>query len=161
MRPVPPRVPAARRAGLLAITLVLGGASGCGGEWALRGRGAPPDERPVMRNAEPPFRYPAALYALRVQGNVMLRLFVDESGAVRPESTQVAESSSYAALDSAAIIGSESLRFDPAKRDGRPVAVSILFPVYFRHPSAKPLPGDTVLRGAQSPTPGRAPSIPR
>jgi TonB family protein len=115
----------------------------------------------VMRNAEPPFRYPAALYALRVQGNVMLRLFVDESGAVRPESTQVAESSSYAALDSAAIIGSESLRFDPAKRDGRPVAVSILFPVYFRHPSAKPLPGDTVLRGAQSPTSGRAPSIPR
>jgi hypothetical protein len=27
------------------------------------------------------------------------------------------------------------------------MAVSILFPVFFRHPEAIPLPGDTVLKG--------------
>ena len=110
------------------------------------GRGGQPDENPVMRNPEPPFRYPAALYALKVQGNVTLRLYVDETGAVLPESTKVHESSSYPAFDSAAVAGSESLRFVPAKRDGEPMAVSILFPVFFRHPAGKPLSGDTVLQ---------------
>jgi hypothetical protein len=28
---------------------------------------------------------------------------------------------------------------------GEPMAVSVLFPVYFRHPEANPLPGDTIL----------------
>jgi protein TonB len=145
-------------------TGLLLAAAGCGADRAAGGRSAQPDVNPVMRNAEPPFRYPAALYDLQVQGNVTLRLFVDETGTVVPESTSVNESSSYAALDSAAIIGSESLRFAPAQRDGKPIAVSILFPVYFRHPAAKPLPGDTVLQGPEgqqgglpSPGPGGPP----
>lgn len=104
-----------------------------------------PDERPVMVNAELPFRYPAALYARKVQGNVMLRLFVDRDGRILPDSTRVEESSGYSALDSAAVTGSRDLYFIPAKLDGEPMAVSVLFPVYFRHPEAAPLPGDTVL----------------
>lgn len=104
-----------------------------------------PDELPVMVNAELPFRYPPTLYARRIQGNVMLRLFVDRDGRILPESTRVEESSSYPALDSAAVIGSQELYFIPAKRDGQPMAVSVLFPVYFRHPEAAPLPGDTIL----------------
>ena len=39
-----------------------------------------PDETPVMVNSELPFRYPAALYARKVQGNVTLRLYVDRDG---------------------------------------------------------------------------------
>jgi TonB family protein len=104
-----------------------------------------PDEPPVMVNAELPFRYPAALYARRVQGNVMLRLFVDRDGRILAESTRVEESSGYPSLDSAAVIGSQDLYFIPAKLQGEPLAVSVLFPVYFRHPEAAPLPGDTVL----------------
>jgi hypothetical protein len=31
------------------------------------------------------------------------------------------------------------------------MAVSILFPVYWRHPDAAPLPGDTVLNRGRTP----------
>ena len=112
---------------------------------ALPRRGRP-DELPVMLNRDAPFRYPAPLYAQKVQGNVTLRIFIDRNGRVRPESTQVEESSGYASLDSSAVTGSQDLRFVPAKLNGEPMAVSILFPVFFRHPEATPLPGDTVLR---------------
>jgi TonB family protein len=108
-----------------------------------------PDELPVMLNPEPPFRYPVSLYARRIQGNVTLRIFVDRDGRVRPESTRVEESSGYTSLDSAAVTGSQELRFTPAKQGGEPMAVSILFPVFFRHPQGTPLPGDTVLKRPQ------------
>jgi TonB family protein len=108
--------------------------------------GGRPDTLPEMLNAEPPFRYPVSLYARKIQGNVTLRIFVDRDGRVRPESTRVEESSGYTSLDSAAVIGSQELRFAPAKRNGDSIAVSILFPVFFRHPQASPLPGDTVLK---------------
>lgn len=109
-----------------------------------RGR---PNELPVILNREMPFRIPAPLYAQRVQGNVTLRIFIDRDGHVRPESTRVVESSGYTSLDSSAVTGSQDLRFIPAKLKGQPMAVSILFPVFFRHPEATPLPGDTVLKG--------------
>ena len=108
--------------------------------------GTHPDEPPTMLNKELPFHYPPALYARKVQGNVELRLYVDADGHVRNDSTRVETSSGYGSLDSAAVRGSQDLRFVPAKLHGEPVAVSILFPVYFRHPDAPPLPGDTILR---------------
>ena len=106
-----------------------------------------PDSMPRMLNAEPPFRYPASLYDRKVQGNVVLRLFIDSTGRVWPESTLVAESSGFPALDSAAITGSDALRFSPPMSKGVPMNVRVAFPVYFRHPEAKALPGDTVLKG--------------
>jgi hypothetical protein len=42
--------------------------------------------------------------------------------------------------------GSRDLKFEPAKTQGRPVPVSILLPVFFRHPDAPPLAGDSVLK---------------
>jgi TonB family protein len=117
--------------------------------------GARPDTMPVMRNREPPFRYPSALYAQKVQGNVTLRIFIDTAGRVHPESTLVVEPSGYPALDSAAIKGSEELTFIPAKKRSEPMAVSVLYPVYFRHPDAAPLPGDTILKRYAKPVPPR------
>jgi TonB family protein len=105
-----------------------------------------PDEVPRMLNSELPFRYPAALYARKVQGNVTLRLRIDRDGQVSSDSTRIEESSGYAALDSAAVQGSQELHFIPAKLRGEPMPVTILFPVYFRHPDAHALPGDTILR---------------
>jgi TonB family protein len=128
-----------------AIALVLTGCQdGTERRFAIGGAERP-DEPPVMVNAELPFRYPPALYARRVQGNVVLRLFVDTDGRILTDSTRVEESSGYPSLDSAAVIGSQELYFIPAKLRGEPLAVSVLFPVYFRHPEAAPLPGDTVL----------------
>ena len=110
------------------------------------GVGARPDVLPVMLNKDLPFRYPPSLYAKKVQANVTLRVFIDKEGRVVGESTHVAESSGIPSLDSAGVRGSAELRFIPAKTRGEAVPVSILFPVYFRHPEASPLPGDTILK---------------
>ncbi|MFL5582556.1 MAG: TonB family protein [Gemmatimonadaceae bacterium] len=112
-----------------------------------------PDELPRMTNAQPPFQYPVALYPRKVQGNVTLRLFIDSLGAARPESTRVAESSGEIALDSAAVVGARALTFVPARRRGAPMAVSVLFPVLFRHPEAAPLPGDTAIAALRAAPP--------
>lgn len=113
-------------------------------------RRAQPDEWPALVTTELPFRYPAALYARKVQGNVTLRLFVDRDGRVLADSTHVEEPSGYPSLDSAALSGAGDLHFVPAKLHGDAVGVSILFPVYFRHPEARPLPGDTILTAGKS-----------
>jgi protein TonB len=105
-----------------------------------------PDEPPVMVNRDLPFHYPGVLYARRLQGNVTLRLFVDANGQAVPDSTRVEEHSQYPAFDSAAIAGARDLRFVPAKLHGEPVGKTILFPVYFRHPEAPALPGDSALK---------------
>jgi hypothetical protein len=41
--------------------------------------------------------------------------------------------------------GSRDLKFEPAKTQGIPVPVSILLPVFFRHPDAPPLAGDSII----------------
>lgn len=132
---------------LAATVAVVVGCCGCGSEANRRPRATDEgvDETPVMVNRDLPFRYPASLYARRVQGNVTLRLFIDTDGRARPESTRIEESSGYVDLDSAAVRGSRELQFVPAKLHGEPRAVAVLFPVYFRHPEASPLPGDTIL----------------
>lgn len=115
------------------------------------GGGSRPDVLPMMLNKDLPFRYPPALYAKRIQGNTTLRIFIDADGQVHPDSTSVAESSGQRALDSAAVIGARALRFVPAKKSGQGTAISILFPVYWRHPEAQPLPGDTILKRYRTP----------
>lgn len=99
-----------------------------------------PDEQPQMTNSELPFRYPVQLFRQRVQGNVTLRLFVDSLGRVETDSTQVVESSGQFAFDSAAVADAARLRFRPAMQRGRPMAVSLLFPVHYRHPEPNASP---------------------
>ena len=150
---------------LLGVVAMAGCSKGEESDQPFAGVGARPDVLPVMLNKELPFRYPASLYAKKVQANVTLRVFIDKEGQVVAESTHVAESSSIPSLDSAAVRGSSELRFIPAKTRGEAVPVSILFPVYFRHPGAAPLPGDTILKKtgvsatpvSESSTPAAAP----
>lgn len=96
---------------------------------------------PVAINSESPFQYPAHLYDQGVEGEVRLRLYVDEAGLVHPESTRVASSSGTPELDSAAVRGSALLRFAPAHKDGQPVGTAFYQPVVFRRggePAAAP-----------------------
>src|SRR5437762_4831711 len=108
--------------------------------------GKQPDVAPVMLNKELPFRYPPALYAQKVQGNVTLHIFIDREGSIVSDSTRIAETSGFTALDSAAMKGSRELKFEPAKTQGQPVPVSILLPVFFRHPDAPPLARDSIIK---------------
>ena len=130
---------------LLAIMIVAGCKKGDGTGLPFQTVGRQPDVAPVMLNKELPFRYPPALYAQKVQGNVTLRIFIDREGAIVPDSTRIAETSGFTALDSAAMKGSRDLKFEPAKTQGQPVPVSILLPVFFRHPDAPPLAGDSII----------------
>jgi TonB family protein len=128
--------------------IVIAAAAGCSGENSA-GKftevGPRPDVLPVMLNKELPFRYPPSLYSRKVQANVTLRVFIDQEGQIVSESTHVAETSGHPSMDSAAVRGSSDLRFIPAKTRGQAVPVSILFPVYFRHPEAPSLPGDSII----------------
>ena len=94
----------------------------------------PAEEPPVATNPVSPVRYPPVLLAQGIEGRVLLRLFVDSAGNVIPDSTRIAESSGYPALDSAALVGSPELRFSPALHQGRPIAAPFLQPVQFRSP---------------------------
>jgi TonB family protein len=98
----------------------------------------PVEEPPVAVNPVSPVRYPQALYDQGIEGQVLLRLYVDSSGTVVPESTRIAESSGYPALDSAALAGAPELRFSPARHQGQAVAAPFLQPVQFR--SYRPRP---------------------
>lgn len=130
----------------VSITLGCGGSKDSAG---IQTVGRQPDVAPQMLNKELPFRYPPALFAQKVQGNVTLRIYIDRTGQIVPDSTHVAETSGFSALDSAAVKGSRDLKFEPAKTQGQPVPVSILLPVFFRYPGAPPLPGDSILKGRQ------------
>jgi TonB family protein len=107
-------------------------------------QGGAPDDPPQILNATLPFEYPVAQYLRRMQGNVVLRLFVDSAGRVVSDSTRIEQPSGVPAFDSAALAGAERLRFRAARRRGAPIAVAMLFPVHFRHPEATRLPGDTL-----------------
>jgi TonB family protein len=131
----------------LLLMMVIGGCQkGEGSGLSFQTVGRQPDVPPVMLNKELPFRYPPALYAQKVQGNVTLRIYIDSNGAIVPDSTRVAETSGFSALDSAAMKGSRDLKFEPAKTRSQPVPVSILLPVFFRHPDAPPLSGDSIIK---------------
>ena len=95
------------------------------------------DQPPVAINPVTPMVYPPALLEQGIEGRVLLRLFVDGQGTLVADSTRVAESSGYPALDSAALTGARELRFSPALRNGRPVAAPFLQPVHFRHPRSQ------------------------
>jgi TonB family protein len=144
-----------------ALALAAGCRSAPPADDAGGGPGSSPadQEPPVAINGDSPIQYPPRLYDQRVEGDVVLRLFVDSLGRMLPESSRVAESSGYPALDSAALTGARRLRFAPARRHGLPIATAFLQPVEFRHPQS----GNPVSRGAPDTTPPRpapAPAAP-
>ena len=92
------------------------------------------DEPPVALDPESPVGYPPAVFQQRISGTVLLRLFVDETGRLVPDSSRVQESSGYPALDSAALAAVPKLHYAPALRNGVAVATLFTQPVHFRHP---------------------------
>ena len=92
-------------------------------------REALPIQQPVALPDESPFDYPLALWDQGVEGETLLMVRVDEVGNV--DSTYVERSSGHAEFDSAAVRGARELRFSPARRGDRPVALWSRLPVRF------------------------------
>lgn len=81
-----------------------------------------------------PFHYPEELWDAGVEGETVLRLWVNEAGNV--DSVEVERTSDHPAFDSAAVDGARDLRFEPARQGDTVVGSWVLLPVQFD------LPGD-------------------
>jgi protein TonB len=149
---------AAAFATMMAGTLACGGSAPPADPQSAQPGPPPESEAPVALNPDVPIAYPAALFEQNIEGEVVLRLFTDSVGRLIPESTRVAESSNYPALDSAALAGSTRLRFAPAKRRGVPVATSFLQPVEFHHPGTNAT-STTLSPPAAAQAPPRRPTL--
>ena len=102
-------------------------------------REAPPeaDLTPAVRIADRvEIPYPPELFAQRIEGHVMLYLFVDSTGTVVNDSTRIATSSGQAAFDAAALEAAPRLRFTPAHLGTVPVAAPIQVPIIFTLPDS-------------------------
>lgn len=88
---------------------------------------------PSLRSEEMPFRYPVRLWREGVEGEVLLRIHISETGAV--DSVELSRSSGHAQLDSIALVGARQLRYHPATLGARPVAVWAALPVRFQRSS--------------------------
>jgi protein TonB len=121
-----------RRLPFLTVALLA-----CGGADAAPAVGEFTPATPV--EAQEPIPYPPELFTQGVEGEVMLYLVIDSSGAVVRDSVRVATSSGYPAFDAAAMVAAPSLRFSPARRGDTAVSAPLQVPIRFLLPdSAQP-----------------------
>ncbi len=92
------------------------------------------EERPAMvpNSCQSP-QYPLQLRQARVEGRVLLRFVVDESGRVDPASMAVV-SATHSRFESPARQAMATCRFRPARMADRAVRVTVMAPVDFRLP---------------------------
>ena len=79
-----------------------------------------------------PFHYPEELWDAGVQGETVLRLWVNRTGTV--DTVRVEQTSEYPAFDSAAINGARDLQFEAARQADTTVGAWVLLPVQFDLP---------------------------
>jgi periplasmic protein TonB len=93
-----------------------------------------PSQRPEVRNRldiqrEISRRYPPRLRDRRIEGRVVLWVFIDEGGRILRR--RVAESSGHCEFDLAALEVSRIIRFSPAVARGEPTPVWVSMPITF------------------------------
>ncbi|WNG34003.1 TonB family protein [Archangium violaceum] len=123
-----------RHAGLGLPFLVLIAVLGLGfGAHAQQAAGAAPatglEPPALMESVEP--EYPEEARAQRLEGEVVLRLSIDAEGRVTDAEVTGPLGN---ALDGSAREAALRLRFNPARRDGQPIAARILYRMEFRLP---------------------------
>jgi len=90
-----------------------------------------PGDRPVPLSGQmPPPRYPPAALRRGDRGTVVVRVEVDAGG--KPAGVALVQRSGSRDLDRAAMEAVRDWRFQPAQRDGHPVAGSIEIPFDFK-----------------------------
>lgn len=98
-------------------------------EDAPAGDEAIPGDRGAVLVHSPPPAYPGRSLRRGDSGEVLVRALVGADG--RPRQVEVARSSSHRALDQAAVRAVRRWRFEPARRQGRPVSQVVQVPVAF------------------------------
>jgi len=112
--------------GLVGLLLAFG-SGGCAND--------PDIESPFPLSASVPIEYPLELWDQGIEGRCLLKVRVTDMGDV--DSVVVVESSGQMAFDSSAIRGAKTLKFSPARQDGKRIVVWAQVPVHF---SKKPRP---------------------
>jgi protein TonB len=101
------------------------------------------DVRPgIMTRVDPV--YPDAAARRFLTGKVVIRLFIDEAGAVERVVTVKAEPPGY--FEQSAERAFRAARFTPGMKNGRPVKVQMLLEVRFDSPAAPSSPGQPIPR---------------
>ena len=85
------------------------------------------DEPPMPTKTVPP-TYPKELKREGVSGMVTVSITVDENGAVQ---NPVVKKSTRPEFEEPALDAVSRWKFEPAKKDGKPVAVQVVVPVKF------------------------------
>lgn len=93
-----------------------------------------PLQQPRPLYEEPPFEYPVELWDEGVEGETVLMVRVAPQGGV--DSIYVDASSGHAAMDSAAVRGARTIRFEPARRGTEAVEAWVRLPVRFARDGA-------------------------
>ncbi|QDT04940.1 transport protein TonB [Rubripirellula lacrimiformis] len=88
------------------------------------------DDSPVEFTDTPAPKYPNDAIVRRLQGTVMLKLFISTVGEV--ERVEISDSSGHAVLDQAAVSAVMMWRGKPATRFGQPIASVEVLPIRFR-----------------------------
>ncbi|MBD3236298.1 MAG: TonB family protein, partial [Candidatus Eisenbacteria bacterium] len=86
-------------------------------------------DTPPRVEHQPPLDCPRSAQAIGATGQVTVKAFIAEDGRVTE--TILHTSSGVDALDGAALAAVREWRFQPAKRDGAPVATQVLIPLRF------------------------------
>lgn len=101
--------------------LFTAGLVGCSGDQEI--------DSPSPLSTSVPIEYPLELWDQGIEGSSILKVRVTDLGAV--DSVVVMESSGHAAFDSSAVRGARTLKFNPARKGDKRIAVWAHVPVYF------------------------------
>ena len=100
-----------------------------GGTRNRAGTGGGQSYTPARYASCPPPAFPAEARKARLSGTVLLLVQIDERG--RPLSITLRQTSGHTILDTAALRAVRAWRFEPARRDGKPVDARLEIPIRF------------------------------
>ena len=85
-------------------------------------------DEPPMPSKTFPAAYPSSLRSEGINGMVTISILVDEKGNVQEA---VVKKSTRPEFEQPAIEAIKKWKFEPAKKDGKPIAMSVLIPLKF------------------------------
>lgn len=119
-----------RKGAAAATPAVARKASGKGsGNRDRAGAGGGQSYTPARYSSCPPPVFPAEARKARLSGTALLLVQIDERG--RPVSIILRRTSGHTILDTAALRAVRAWRFEPARRDGKPVDARLEIPIRF------------------------------